>query len=303
MLAKLQRGALLLLTLAAAAWLLGGWRAGHPWIALLGALAIGFAYTFVLAVEFALLACTHGNDPTPRATPSQSLRAWWDECVVDLQVFGWRQPFFEHAVADVPGRPGRRGIVFLHGYVCNRALWAPWLQRCAAQGRPAIAVSLEPVFSGLDAYVPQVERAVARIERETGRAPIVVCHSMGGLVLRAWLAATPGALARVRHVVTIGTPHRGTWLAQLSRTANALHMRSTSAWLASLVAREPSDLGARFTCFYSQCDNIVFPPSAATLPGADNRHVPATAHVALAFHPQVIGAIEQIVEQAGDAAP
>ena len=303
MLARLQRGVLLLLALVGVGWLIGWSRAGHPWLALLGALAIAFAYTLVLMVEFILLACMHGDDPTPRATVTQLMRAWWDECVVDLQVFGWRQPFFEHAVADVQPRPGRRGVLFLHGYVCNRALWTPWLERCRRLGRPALAISLEPVFSGLDAYVPQVEQAVARLERETGRAPIVVCHSMGGLVLRAWLAATPGALARVRHVVTIGTPHRGTWLARLSRTANALHMRHTSAWLQALAAREPAELGARFTCFYSQCDNIVFPPRVATLPGADNRHVPATAHVALAFHPEVVATIEQIIAQAGDAEP
>jgi triacylglycerol lipase len=303
MLARLQRGILILLTLAACAWLLLWWRAGHPWLAVLGALLIAFAYTFVLAGEFLLLAAVHGDDPTPRARPLQLLKAWWDECVIDVLVFGWRQPFLEHAVADVPTRPGRRGLLFLHGYVCNRALWAPWLERCRRLDRPALAISLEPVFSGLDAYVSQVERAVARLERETGLAPIVVCHSMGGLVLRAWLAETPGALARVRHVVTIGTPHSGTWLARLSRTANALHMRSTSDWLQSLAAREPAELGKRFTCFYSQCDNIVFPPCVATLAGADNRHVAATAHVALAFHPEVVAAIEQIVAEAGDATP
>lgn len=303
MLARLQRGILVLLAVAVGAWLLWWWRAGRPGLAVLGALLIAFAFILVLAGEFLLLAAVHGDDPTPRARPLELLKAWWDECVIDLQVFGWRQPFFEHAVDDVPARLGRRGLLFLHGYVCNRALWAPWLERCRRLDRPALAISLEPVFSGLDAYVPQVERAVARLERETGLAPIVVCHSMGGLVLRAWLAATPGALARVRHVVTIGTPHRGTWLARLSRTANALHMRTACAWLTALTAREPSDLGARFTCFYSQCDNIVFPPSVATLPGADNRHVPATAHVALAFHPEVVAAIERIVADAGDALP
>lgn len=303
MLARLQRGILVLLALVSCAWLLSWWRVGHPWLAVLGALMIAFSYTLVLAGEFLLLAAVHGDDPTPRARPLQLLKAWWDECLIDLQVFGWRQPFFEHAAADVPARSGRRGLLFLHGYVCNRALWTPWLEHCRRLDRPALAVSLEPVFSGLDAYVPLVEQAVARLQRETGLAPIVVCHSMGGLVLRAWLAATPGALARVRHAVTIGTPHRGTWLARLSRTANALHMRSTSAWLTALAAREPAELGSRFTCFYSHCDNIVFPPRVATLAGADNRHVPAAAHVALAFHPDVVGAIEQIVAAAGDTAP
>ena len=40
------------------------------------------------------------------------------------------------------------------------------------------------------------------------------------------------------------------------------------------------------TCFYSHCDNIVFPPVTATLQGADNRHLPGVAHVQMADHPE-----------------
>jgi hypothetical protein len=42
------------------------------------------------------------------------------------------------------------------------------------------------------------------------------------------------------------------------------------------------------TCWYSNCDNIVFPAETATLPAARNRFVAGEAHVALAFHPDVI---------------
>ena len=43
-----------------------------------------------------------------------------------------------------------------------------------------------------------------------------------------------------------------------------------------------------FTCWYSNCDNIVFPVSSAALPSADNRLVRGVAHVHLAFHPAII---------------
>lgn len=290
MLARLQRRIVYVLGLAALVWLLLWWTRA-PVVALLGAAAIVLGYTAVLALEFLLLAWQHKDDPAPRAGLGALLRAWFGECVVAWQVFGWRQPFRATVGRDVPGRPGRRGIVFVHGYLCNRAFWAPWLARCMAEQRPALAVNLEPVFCDLDDYVPQLEHAVAQMERETGLPPLLVCHSMGGLVARAWLAADPSAAARVQHVITIGTPHRGTWLARLGRTANALHMRQASEWLLGLVAREPATYTGRFTCFYGHADNIVFPPSAAMLPGADNRHLPATAHVAMAFHPDVVSEV------------
>ena len=302
MLARLQRRLILLLVAAALGAFAGLAAAGRPGLGLAVALLLLFGFTLVLAVEFALLAWVHGEDPTPRAGPAELLRAWWGECLASARVFGWHQPFRAQAWPDVPGRPGVRGIVFVHGYVCNRAVWSPWLARCAARGTPCIAVDLEPVFSPLDAYVPTVEAAVAQLERETGLAPLLVCHSMGGLVARAWLAATKGADARVHRVVTIGTPHRGTWLARLSNTVNSLHMRQTSEWLRGLAAREPAARTARFTCFYGHADNIVFPPQAAWLPGAEGHHLRATAHVAMAFHPAVFNEVERWLAPAGASA-
>ena len=69
-------------------------------------------------------------------------------------------------------------------------------------------------------------------------------------------------------------------------------MRPGNAWLVDLAAKEQALYGvsvySRFVCWYSHTDNIVFPASTAILAGADNRHVPATAHVALGFHPRVM---------------
>jgi triacylglycerol esterase/lipase EstA (alpha/beta hydrolase family) len=115
-----------------------------------------------------------------------------------------------------------------------------------------------------------------------GSPPVLVAHSMGGLAVRAWLT-TSGADSRVHRVITLGTPHHGTWLARFGRTTNARQMRIGSPWLISLAQREPAARYAKFTCCYSHCDNIVFPASTATLPGARNLHVPGTAHVHLAF--------------------
>jgi triacylglycerol lipase len=299
MLARLQRRLMFGMTLAALLAGAGLWWAQSPRLAVAVVLVATLSFTVVLAIEFVLLACVHRADPTPRAGAGELLRAWAGECVIALRVFGWRQPFRSRVWPDVPGRPGVRGIVFVHGYLCNRGLWNPWLARCTAQQRPCVAVDLEPVFSELDAYLPALDRAVERLERETGLAPLLVCHSMGGLVARSWLAATPGAALRVHRIITIGTPHGGTWLARLSRSVNAVHMRQTSDWLRGLGAREPAGCAARFTCFYSHADNIVFPPLAAVLPGSDARHLRATAHMAMAFHPEVFSEVDAWLTERG----
>jgi triacylglycerol esterase/lipase EstA (alpha/beta hydrolase family) len=111
---------------------------------------------------------------------------------------------------------------------------------------------------------------------------------MGGLAVRAWLSLEPAAPAALVHrVVTIGTPHGGTAVAALARTANGRDMRIGSGFLRGLEQSETPDLRARFTCFWSDCDNVVFPSAHATLAGADSRCLTGRAHLHLVGHPLI----------------
>jgi hypothetical protein len=286
-LARLQQALTLGALLAAALWALFMTRAGHPGWAFTGAAVIVGGYALVLALEFSLLRLVHGDDPAPRASAAQLLRAWWGEVLAAPSVFCWRQPFRSRRWPDhLPPAPrARRGVLLVHGFVCNRGLWNPWLRRLTGAGVPVVAVNLEPVFGGIDEVTRVVEEGMRRLEGVTDLPPVVVCHSMGGLALRRWWVDQHGD-DRAHHVITIGTPHQGTWLARFAMSPNARQMRQGSAWLATLAAREPARRRQRFTCFYSHCDNIVFPPTMAALAGADNRHLAGVAHVHMADHPE-----------------
>jgi len=285
--ARLLQGLTLLVLLvvggAVALWLLAG--ASLLWVLL--ALGIALLHVPLMALEFVLLRWLNRSDAAPSATAIEMLRAWATESVGALRVFGWQQPwrwrrFADHLPADVAGR---RGLILVHGFVCNRGLWNPWWPKLRAAGVPCIAINLEPVFGSIDRYPPLIEAAVQRMTQATGRPPLLVGHSMGGLALRAWLREYD-ADARVHGVVTVGSPHHGTWLGRFGYAPNAQQMRWQSAWLLQLAAAEPAQRYQRFTCFWGHCDNIVFPASTATLPGADNRHLAGVAHVAMADRPE-----------------
>lgn len=275
---------------AATAWV--AWMAPRsPGLALAGAAALLLGHAWFLAAEFLLLRWVGRHDLVPRATVAELLHAWAAEVLMGLRVFAWRQPFRWRAVPDhlqAPGLRGRHGVVFIHGFVCNRGFWNPWMRRLLRERRAFAAVNLEPVFTSIDDYAPTVERAVAQVREATGMPPVLVCHSMGGLVARAWLRSRPWQEACVAHIVTIGSPHRGTWLARWSRLANGMQMRLDSEWLTGLAHALASVPAVPFTCWHSNCDNIVMPPSTATLPGADNRLVRGAGHVDLAFAPAVV---------------
>ena len=285
MLARLQQATTFGALLVAALWAWLCWRAGYPAWAVAGAFLVVGGYALVLALEFALLRLAHGNDPTPRAGAAQLLRAWWGEVRAAPTVFCWRQPFRSQRWPDLlpANAQDRRGVLLVHGFVCNRGLWNPWLKRLHAAQVPVIAVNLEPVFGSIDEYIPAIEAAVLRLQQCTGLAPVIVAHSMGGLAVRRWWSEH-GNNTRVHRAITIGTPHHGTWLARFAMTRNSRQMRQLSGWLQTMSARETAGRAARCTCFYSHCDNIVFPAATATLPGADNRHLHGVAHVHMADH-------------------
>ena len=275
---------------ALALWLL----AGTAFVFVLLALGVALLHVPVMALEFLLLRWINRADPAPPATPGELLRAWAAEALGALRVFGWQQPWRWRRFADQwpPDAQGRRGLILVHGFVCNRGLWNAWWPRLRQAGVPCIAVNLEPVFGSIDSYPPQIESAVRRMTEATGRPPLLVGHSMGGLAVRAWLR-DHDADARVHGVVTVGSPHHGTWLGRFGFAPNAQQMRWQSPWLLQLAAAEPAARYRRFTCFWGHCDNIVFPASTATLPGADNRHLRGHAHVHLLQHPQVLATVLQ----------
>lgn len=274
-----------------------------PLTALAGVAVALVVFGLVLGLQFVTLWRVGRNDPTPRPSWGQLLAAWWAEAGLVLRVFGWRQPFRHQAVADwlpplAPGqRATRRGVVLVHGFMCNRGFWLPWMAVLRERGHAHVAVTLEPAFGSIDDYAATIDAAVQRVTEATGMAPVLVGHSMGGLVVRAWLRtlAADSAAARVHRVITLGTPHGGTWPAQHSRAVNGRQMALGGEWVQQLRRSEPQGHAALFTCWYSNCDNMVFPVSTAMLAGADNRFVPGVAHMQLAFHPPVVQAcLEEI---------
>jgi triacylglycerol lipase len=267
-----------------------GWTAGC-WI---GFYVLVLGHPTLLAVELLLARRIAARSGAPLAAWPDMARAWFGEWAASTAVFGWRMPWRSHAIEDHLPRTSRglRGVVFVHGYICNRGLWNPWMARLLKLDRAFVAVSLEPAFASLDDYVPMIERAVHRIEAATGLAPVIVAHSMGGLVARAWLR-TRAARKRsdgqdeAARLITIGTPHRGTWLAGLAMTVNARQMRLDSAWISALAGKEPSTLSGLITSWWSECDQIVYPAPTGVYPGSEAKQLRGVGHIALTAREEI----------------
>lgn len=285
--ARIFRGVLLGTLASVLAWL-AFWWPRSPAVALLGA-ALGLGgLGLQLGLQMALMRRVARAAGAPVPPARVALAAWWAEWGQSQRVFGWRVPFGEQAEPDGwPQDRGQVGVVLVHGYLCNRGFWSPWLRALKAQGIPCAAMTLEPgQGQSIDAMVPSLDACARRMAQATGRAPLIVAHSMGGLAARAWLRqlAPHERAALAAHVVTLGTPHRGTWLARFAGRLPGLEMRQDSDWLRQLPAAPPE---VPFTCWWSACDHIVFPWPVATLPGSAEQALDDVAHVQLAFDARV----------------
>lgn len=204
--------------------------------------------------------------------------------------------FMPRACACERIHPGSEAppVLLIHGYGCNSGYWVQLMALLDRERISYSALDLEPVMGDIDGYVPIVANACASLCERTG-APqvIIVAHSMGGLVARAYLRDHGEDL--VRHVFTIGTPHHGTSLANFGIGANAAQMRRSadtgnpaSAWLQGLAASESAERRQLFTSIFTHHDNIVAPQTSSFLPGAHNIEFGGVGHVALGRNPRVL---------------
>jgi len=201
----------------------------------------------------------------------------------------------ERIYDDAPCAP----LLLLHGYGCNSGYWAQLVPRLDALHISHAALDLEPIMGAIDDYVPLVQRSVeALCARSGSKQVIIVAHSMGGLVARAYLRAHgPG---HVMHIFTLGTPHHGTSLAQMGVGKNAAQMRRSatdgeggSAWLRALAASETPQTRSLITSLYTHHDNIVAPQTSSVLPDAHNIAFGGVGHVALGRNRRVLDCLMQ----------
>jgi len=159
-------------------------------------------------------------------------------------------------------RRRRAPIILLHGYAMNRTNWI-WLGRALVRRGlgPAYGFSYSWLASA-DANARKLARFVDEIAAREGAERVdIVAHSMGGLVARYFIERLGGA-RRVRHLITIATPHRGTRWARLAigRMRRDLHLGAELC--ERLGAGVPS---VRYTSIWSRADNLVLPADSARL--------------------------------------
>ncbi len=299
-------------------------------LGLLLAVPIAFLFQFVLiGADFVLSRINSGQTATdhPLSTGSH-VKAWIRESLDCIRVFSYLQPFHANKpypspisnplssplsnpqssanstanpnnaqlnlVASNSALSNKIPVLLLHGLFCNRGLWHGFAKMLAAEGHVVHGISMETPFGSIDAYPAQIEQAIQLLLKATGAKKIaLIGHSMGGLAARSYCRQYGDR--HIEKIITLGTPHQGTWISRLGHGINVKQMAIQSTWLKQLASTESEALGQKFTVVLTDQDNIVFPQLVQTIAGAKTIRVTGMGHISMVFDSEVQAIVKAVL--------
>lgn len=185
---------------------------------------------------------------------------------------------------------GPRPVILVHGYAMSRAYFLLLARRLERAG-------LGP-FYGFEYWtLGKVSSAARRLgeyvdrlcEQHGVRQVDLVGHSMGGVVARYYLSFGGGA-ARVRHLVTLGSPHCGTETSYFGVGRPVHELLPNSSLMARLEAAGLPP-GPEVMVIWSRSDALVWCERQAKLPGARELVYDDLGHLGLLASRRVAGEV------------
>jgi pimeloyl-ACP methyl ester carboxylesterase len=120
------------------------------------------------------------------------------------------------------------------------------------------SMNYSPFTTDIRAAAARLAEEVEALVAETGYERIhVVGHSMGGLIARYYVTRLGGD-ERVHTLVTLGTPHHGTYTAYGWNSQLTKQLRPGSPLMRELMQPVP-ECRTRFLVYWSDLDQLVFP--------------------------------------------
>ncbi|WP_184346305.1 esterase/lipase family protein [Streptomyces olivoverticillatus] len=202
------------------------------------------------------------------------------------------------AAEAVPVPAGPPPVLLLHGFIDNRSVFFLLRRSLRRNGwRQVVCLNYPLLTRDVRIAAAALGRHVEEVCERTGQPQVdVVGHSLGGLVARYYIQRMGGD-ARVRTLVTLGTPHGGTLTAVLATVHPlARQMHPDSDVIAELAEPAP-DCATHFISFWSELDLLMSPVETARIDHPDlvarSVRVSGVGHLALPVHGAVAAGIRQ----------
>ncbi|KGN42444.1 esterase/lipase family protein [Knoellia aerolata] len=156
-------------------------------------------------------------------------------------------------------------ILLVHGLIDNRSIFAMLRRGLTRRGFNSVySMNYSPFTADVRTAAAQLGEEIEAIVAETGYEKIhIVGHSLGGLIARYYVTRLGGD-ARVHTLVTLGTPHQGTWGAYALPMRILSQMRPDSGLIRELDEPAPG-CTTRFISYWSDTDLVIVPQANGAL--------------------------------------
>lgn len=200
--------------------------------------------------------------------------------------------------------PGRRSLVvvdpeaagtpvlLVHGIMDNRSVFTVFRRALRRRGLGTVhAVNYSLLTGDVRLAAHELRTHVERLRERTGAERVrIVGHSLGGVIARYFVQRLGGARV-VDTLVTLGSPHSGTYSAYLLPTALAAQLRPGSDLLTELTEPAPG-CPTRFLVVWSRMDQLVVPQRNARLDHPDllveHLEMRDVGHLSLPIDPRAV---------------
>ncbi|MCP3985782.1 MAG: alpha/beta fold hydrolase [bacterium] len=215
-----------------------------------------------------------------RERPGKELLSWAAQGA--LYGFGYLRP-------RVPRKLPRETdtLVFVHGLGMNRASFFPLQAYLRLMGYDAQCSRNFGIPDSIEAMAEAIGCLVERSAPE-GRVTIVG-HSMGGLAAR-WYVQRLGGDKRVDRIVTLATPHGGTYLAYNAPTTLLNQFDPEGSFIRSL-NESPMPPTVELHSIVAGQDLIVVPRTAGAAPFGESVVFEDLGHMDILLSPRVFATV------------
>lgn len=191
-------------------------------------------------------------------------------------------------------------VLFVHGYTHSASAWllfAAWFRK--AGYTDLHATTYNSWTMDFEDIVAHLEReAAAILEDRPGQQLVLVGHSLGGLAIRALLNTSP-LRDRIMVAATMGSPHKGTTLANLGMNGLG-HSLAYKGKLIRTIESTDSPPPVPVLAVYSLVDNMVMPLDGLIIeaPGWSCTRTSPVCHVGMLYHRPTADIILNFIEKA-----
>jgi len=176
-------------------------------------------------------------------------------------------------------------FLLVHGLYHNSSAWLPFSLRLKRRGMNRVSAYTYFSFGAdFQRLLDRLDREVDKSLEAAGGEPLVlVGHSLGGLLIRAYVSSGRGQ-GKVRLAVTMGAPHQGSRLAALALGRLGRSLIHQGPLIREIKAADSAP-GIPCLSLCTDTDNFVLPNSALKIhaPGWREEQVPAQSHVCHLF--------------------